>query len=335
MEVKKGGALPLVKLELSVFYLLVLFVVFFLFSGRVAKIVRLVEGNTGAIVFNQLQTRQPQVTGLDIFSVQQRLENTFLSNLSAQRWLGFVYLQQGKRALAYEAWAGVPSMGRELVLWGNRWQRYGLVDEARVWYEHATAVSPDVADGWYYLGSIQESRHRPEEAEAAYVRGIQQEHFVAVGVSDLFLRLGALMSQTDWQAADPYFMKAIEADAFRQEETVRAHYLHGQARRRLGDIAGALGVYQQMVQQWPTHYWAWVQLGELTWQVEGDLDQAEVSLKRAIALMPGEKWAYRALGLVYGANGRLSEAETMYHRVLEIDPNDIVAQTELRKQQQP
>lgn len=305
---------------------------FFFALSRVSQLIYFGQNNIASVVVNQLQNdASPGVQQL----VQQRLERRAEDNALVQRWLGFVYLQEGKQAAAYEQWASVPEMEREMVLWGNRWQRYGYFAKARVWYEHTTAVFPGLADGWYYLGTVQEQLLDRAAAQAAFEQGIDQKRFDTVGSSDIYLRLGALVSQQDWQLADRYFIAAINDDQFQQEDAVRAHYLHGQALRRLGDKEAALGVYQALVQEWPAHYWGWVQLGELTWLVEHDFEQAEKALQKAVQIAPSEKWAYRSLGMVYAENGRFADADTMYLYVLERDPNDEAGLAWLQKQEQP
>jgi Tfp pilus assembly protein PilF len=68
-----------------------------------------------------------------------------------------------------------------------------------------------------------------------------------------------------------------------------------------------------------------VQLGLLLWELDHDRIAAEQLLQTAIQLDETNKWAYRHLGQIYKATGRMDKATAMYQKVLALDPRDEVA----------
>ncbi len=101
--------------------------------------------------------------------------------------------------------------------------------------------------------------------------------------------------------------------------------------RNLGRAAEALPDYEWLVVHAPDYYWGYTRLADLVWQVQGDAERAERLYLQAVALDAGNKWAYRGLAALYEETGRPAEAEAMYRKVLELDPEDAVARKGLER----
>lgn len=256
------------------------------------------------------------------------------NSLTAWRGLGFLYLMRGEEEKALRAWRQSRIMQTELLTRGTLARYAGDLDDALRWFQRAVHVDPTKPEGWLQTGFVYELRGESSDAMAIYKAGSQS----IPDNSDLPFRLARLISRKpepiDWESVLDLTDHAITLDNFLfvWNET-QSHVLRADSLRQLGREADALDEYERVVGQYPDEYWATLRYGELTWQVENDLDKSVKLLERAIRLDSASKWAYRALGLVYDAAGQHDQAAGLFNIVLSIDPDDQIAQAWFKQHQ--
>ena len=85
-----------------------------------------------------------------------------------------------------------------------------------------------------------------------------------------------------------------------------------------GEFASAAALYQEVVEHDPEHFKALNNLGACRDEL-GQLDQAEIAFRTALALMPGEAPIAHNLGRILHKKGIHAEAELHYRRSIELD----------------
>lgn len=216
-------------------------------------------------------------------------------NRAAHRGLGFVLWERGAREAAGAEWrrGGVPA--RDFVRAGLQARNAGDIAGARDWYERAMFTEPDASEHYVRLATLYEN-------------------------------------DEDWETALSLYEQALSAASFPSVSVERrAHLGRADALRALGRPADALPDYEWLVANAPDYYWGYVRLAELVWQLQGDPERAERLYLQAIVVDEGNKWAYRGLATLYENTERLAEAEAMFRRVLELDPNDAFARRGLER----
>lgn len=86
-----------------------------------------------------------------------------------------------------------------------------------------------------------------------------------------------------------------------------------------GEFALAIPLYQQIIELDPTHFRAHNNLGACCDEL-GQLDQAEIAFRNALALMPDEAPIAQNLGRILHKLARNEEAEQEYRRSIKLDP---------------
>lgn len=109
-----------------------------------------------------------------------------------------------------------------------------------------------------------------------------------------------------------------------QEELVR---LYGEARsaEAAGDYPGAAGRYERIVALRPDMAEAHVNLGN-TYYVQGRLDQAEASLKKALQLKSGLFAPHLLLGILYFNARNFGLAQSHLNTAVKLDPSHLMGQ---------
>ena len=100
---------------------------------------------------------------------------------------------------------------------------------------------------------------------------------------------------------------------------VRADFESALQRLEQRDTAGGIALLEKVTDAAPQLTAAHVDLA-MAYEQVGDLEHAEASLKRALALSPRHPVVYNELGLVYRKAGRFEEARKSYARALELHP---------------
>ena len=70
-------------------------------------------------------------------------------------------------------------------------------------------------------------------------------------------------------------------------------------------------------------------LGLIYWE-KGDIGEAIAEFRESIRLFPKDLWAHQSLASLYEEHGRYYEAQLQYHKILEIDPQNLLAPTRLQ-----
>ncbi len=219
-------------------------------------------------------------------------------NRAAHRGLGFVLWERGMREAAGAEWWRGGVLAEDFVRAGWQARDAGDVAGARDWYERAMLTEPDASEHYVRLAILYEGDEDWEQALSLYEQALAVASFPSLGVEQ------------------------------------RAHLGRANALRNLGRPADALSDYEWLVAHAPD-YWSYVRLGELVWKVQGDTERAERLYLQAVALDEGNKWAYRGLAVLYENTGRLGEAAEAFRKVLELDPNDVLARQGLDRLNKP
>lgn len=285
--------------------------------------------NAGFIAFNHIQAAAPDVAGESLQTGIARLERAASGDHgrpSTWRALGYLQLMRGAEEDALAAWRHSAAMPAELLARGKTAEKADDLDAALLWYLRATRVAPAGAEGWWRAGLVHEARGEPDDALALYEAGAR----AAPDNGDLPYRQAWLMSRApdsaDWAAILSLTDRAIARGHFLSDRNaLQSHTLRAESLRQLGREAEALAEYAWVMERQPDNYWAVLRYGELTWRLEGDLDESVRLLERAIELDGANKWGYIALARVYDAAGRRDEAARLFNDVLALDPNDQTA----------
>jgi tetratricopeptide (TPR) repeat protein len=289
-----------------------------------------VWSNSGFVQFNRLLSQN--VSSPILYSeATASLEKATAydhQNDSAWRALGYVAFLGGNETAAIHAWKNAPSMTGELIEKGQEAQQEGDNNEALRWFDLVTRIAPDLADGWYFLGQAFEGQGDWQSAAESYETAVSCPTRERMGYSDLSFRLG----RARWQVGDDQAVilaaldQALLADDFSGDwAREQSHYFRGVVLKQTGQGREAAREFAWVVAHARDDYWAHVQLGLLTWELDHDQTAAERLLQTAIQLDETNKWAYRHLGQIYEATGQMDRATAMYRKVLALDAEDEVA----------
>ena len=100
---------------------------------------------------------------------------------------------------------------------------------------------------------------------------------------------------------------------------VRADFESALQRLEQQDTAGGIALLLKVTEAQPQLTAAHVDLA-MAYEQAGDLEHAEASLKRALALSPRHPVVYNELGIVYRKSGRFEDARKSYAKALELHP---------------
>lgn len=248
---------------------------------------------------------------------------------SASYALGLARVAQGREEAALSAWRLGGGVVDVITEWGDLTRQWGQYEQAEEWYSRASRLDPDDRDLLYYWGLMQQRQGETEQAALRYQQGLTKPPAGKVGNSDLYLHLGQIAAQEtppDWRAALASYEQALANDDFGDVDgKAAAHYHAGVALRALGRTAEARAEFELAIASHPHHYWAYLELGRMAWEVDRNAEEAEARLRHALTIDGELKWAYRLLGRVYEETGHADDAAAMYEEVVERDPDDPVA----------
>jgi Flp pilus assembly protein TadD len=100
---------------------------------------------------------------------------------------------------------------------------------------------------------------------------------------------------------------------------VRADFEAAVQRLEQNDTASGIALLLKLTEAAPQLTAAHIDLA-MAYEQTGDMEHAEASLKRALALSPRHPVIYNELGIVYRKTGRFEEARRSYTRALELHP---------------
>jgi tetratricopeptide (TPR) repeat protein len=252
-------------------------------------------------------------------------------NRLSWRGLGFALLAQRRETEALAAWQLAGSgMAEELVQWGEKARQAGHYEEALAWHKRAALLNPGSASPHYYMGLAYAEFKKWDDAIESFQRADKRIDSDKEIAGSLYFHLGRLLHKRieppDLPAALRLYEAALTSDRFIQDsERIAAHYHRGDILLYQGRLQEARQEFKWVVSAEPDDYWGNVRLGVITWQVDGNLNEAEKYIEQAIVLRPEAKGAYQWLGCIYEQAGRPAEASEAYRRVLEINPEDKTA----------
>lgn len=287
------------------------------------RLVNFVYANVGFVIVNQAFLAEDEDASW--LKAVPWFEGSDLATVG--RGLGFVLATLGQEEDALAAWKRGGEDAQDFLVRGINARMVGDLETAVTWLNRANATNPDLADGWYELGLTYEALGNPEKAIVAYEQGLAKTEFLQIGASDFYSQLGFVMMRLvedgDLETAVNYYDQALRQDNFGNTQSkVRTHFLRGEALNQSQQFSEAIAEYEWVIAQQPTHYWAYVRLGFLTWHIQQDANEAEKLFLQALTLNDQWKIAYRGLGIVYQETGRNEEAIEMYRKIVILDSDD-------------
>jgi tetratricopeptide (TPR) repeat protein len=241
--------------------------------------------------------------------------------------LGFTYEASGNNELAIREWRSAGLTKRYFLDAGDQRRRAGYYEEALKWYYRADQFGGDEVDFYIYLtkGLFAERKSLWREAIQYYEQAIDKASQLDVPLSSVFHHLGRIQQDhlKDWDSALRLYDEAIEKNKFDSTwELSDTHLRRGGIIKYTDQKKEALREIELAVETYP-HFYAMVELGRLYWEMEGNLDKAEETLKRAISIFPEEKLSYSTLGDIYWEADLSEKAVEYYTMALNLDPNDM------------
>jgi len=256
--------------------------------------------NAGALAYSRaLAVAGNGATAQDALAKAEALLDTALEldrrNAAAHRLLGFVLWERGHRDEAAAHWREAQILPTDFTRAGAQARHAEKLEKALDWYNRAIAIAPAKSDPYVSAATT-------------------------------------MISMGDGEQALVYLDKAIALDDFtsRSRET-SAHFNRGDLLRAMERDSEARAEYEWVLEQDPDSYWAYLQLGRIEWEVDGDAAQAEALYLKGLEIAPDQKWAYNRLGELYRETGRFAEALQMYRKTLAIDPEDETAKKQVRR----
>jgi Flp pilus assembly protein TadD len=193
--------------------------------------------------------------------------------------------------------------------------RQGRWDEAEFRARQALRIEEE-ADAYNLLGVALDGLGRAQDAEAAFLRGIELD----ASNENLYFNFGRLLWDRDPVKAEGLFCKAIELNPD-----------DGEAHRQLGDLLLTQKVMDEAeyhlrraVELEPADPWAHLNLGLLLWKKK-DIGAADAEFRWAYEAAPHSAVAMSFLADGYVAREEWSKAEVLYHRALAAEPDNIFA----------
>jgi TolB-like protein/Tfp pilus assembly protein PilF len=188
--------------------------------------------------------------------------------------------------------------------------------KAQTAVDKALELDDQLGEAYNTLAGIQHSRNDLEGAEATYQRALElNPNYAAAyyGYGDLLtVNLGR------YEEALALHRKALELDPF------SGNYISsvGADLHALGRFDEALAEYERALEVDPAYPWSYRGIGEHHWFVSGQLDNAVVWFRKAIALDPGNPRHSAFLGWLFLDLGDLDRAKYWIERSIELGPED-------------
>jgi predicted TPR repeat methyltransferase len=200
-------------------------------------------------------------------------------------------------------------------------QKRGRLDAAEEIYRRVLEAVPDHVDALHFLGIARHHRGQRDEGLALVRRALE----LAPDNVDARNNLGNMLSSRgSLQDAEATFRQVLA----RSPDHVHALANLGSVLRRRGDLVGAEAALRRAIALAPNHGEAYHNLINVLHDLERDDEALDMS-KKALELFHADAEArqryapeaYRAVGALLYANGRVSEALEIYRRWLELEPN--------------
>ncbi|HEY2382658.1 MAG TPA: tetratricopeptide repeat protein [Terriglobia bacterium] len=218
----------------------------------------------------------------------------------------------------YDAFPNSPLANYQIA---RQLQEEGQLREAKVHYEKALALGPDMLPAHIFLGVLLADQQDPAAARPHFERALKTDPRNSEVHNDLGIVLDEL---GDLPGAKFHLERAVALDT----RYSLAEDNLGMVLAKMGDFAGARIHQERAVQIDPQFADAQYQLGS-TMAKLGDLDGAVKHFQEALRLDPEQHLAHNSLGEVLIKQGRIPEAKTEFEQALKIRPHYAVAEQNL------
>lgn len=200
----------------------------------------------------------------------------------------------------------------------------GLVQEwelALVAFEQAIRLDSQNAEAWAWLGEAKQQLGQDGSVELDKALMLNHTSATVRGLRALY-----------WTRQDKYAQVLAEYSLANEFEPTNPAWLAGigEAHTRLGDLISALAAYQQAVELAPDDSTYWRLLAMFC--AENNVYVEEIGLpaaQGAYRLSPTDVTVLDALGFVYFASGRYSNAEQTFLQAIELSPQYFPAHVHL------
>lgn len=251
---------------------------------------------------------------------------------------------------AFELWSVAVKRSPDPILlcqFGNSAMELGKWIEAEQAFLSALELAPEIPNAYNYLGLLFLEQGKPDRAQDFFKNSLSIDEtartFTLLGVTQLDLGRtreamesfrNALTIDTNYQEAyynlavtlryeNPtdaisLFQKALELDS----EYAIAHRELGWTLRIIDKYPEAAYHLRRAIELIGSDGWAYIYLGNLMWAI-GDLISAEQAFENAIATWPDISLPYWCLAHFFEHQERTQEAEILYKKALQLDPDDI------------
>lgn len=216
---------------------------------------------------------------------------------------------------------------REHVEAGNRELQRKNLRSALTAYQNAVAIRPDSSKAQHKIAEIYFQLEEYENARDAFVA------FLALEPNDITaLNYAGYLSEelNDYAAAAQYYERVLNISV---DNLYALNHL-GLAYKQLQRLDEAVTVLHQALSLDPKckrpesenlHNY----LG-LIYLEQGDVAEAIAALRESIRLFPMDTWARQQLAAIYEDHQRYFEAQLQYQKLLEVAPDNLLAQTRLQ-----
>ena len=245
-------------------------------------------------------------------------------------------MEPNQRELITTEWrrAGLPAV--DFLTAGEESRAAKQYEDAFLWYDRAELLAPENRDSIFYKGMIYAQQGRNKLALQYFQKALNIQYSLDnLGSGDIYYQIGLIyqlgFSPPDLDRAFESYNKAIVADDFKNDAWLdNAYYRRGEVTLWLGNSSEeAMRDFEKVVSLNPGHLFARILLAATYYEVYKDASRAETELMRVIAVDPNNKWAFRHLGMIYQAENRIADAKSAYQKVLDIDPSDDLAKSQL------
>ncbi|RKU12472.1 hypothetical protein C6502_05890 [Candidatus Poribacteria bacterium] len=216
---------------------------------------------------------------------------------------------------------------REQVEAGNLAIQDGDLTDALEAYQAALAIKPNASQVQFQVAKLYFQQEEYEKARDAFAATVTLDP----KNMDARNSLGYIYEQlNNYEAAAQVYENTLK---------VEPHNLYalnhlGLAYKQMGRLDDAERVLRQAVEIDPKssrpdsknlrNYLALIYLEK------GDTGEAIAEFRESIRLFPKDTWSRQNLASLYEAHGRYYEAQLQYHKILEIDPQNLLAPTRLQ-----
>ncbi len=216
---------------------------------------------------------------------------------------------------------------REQVEAGNLAIENKDLERALKAYQAALAIKPNVSQVQFQIAKLYFQQEEYEKARDAFAAT------VALDPRNMDARnsLGYIYEQlNNYEAAAQVYEDTLEVDP---RNLYALNHL-GLAYKQLGLLDDAERVLRKAIAVDPKaarpasrniHNY----LGLIYWE-KGDIGEAIAEFRESIRLFPKDIWARQSLASLYEEYGRYYEAQLQYHKILEVDPQNLLAPTRIQ-----